>query len=88
MPERIEATPLPNGIIEYRVYKIRWIQLIVYVLSTFTNAISGMTFAPIESQTSTFFHIMTTQVNTLPIYFCFSTQSARSCPFDYRRNCP
>ena len=33
----------------YRVYPIRWIQLLVYVLTTFANATNSMTFAPIES---------------------------------------
>ncbi|UJR11855.1 hypothetical protein I4U23_016035 [Adineta vaga] len=56
---------------QYRVYKIRWIQLLIYILATFTNAISGMTFAPIESQTSKFFSVTTTQVNTLAIVFLF-----------------
>jgi len=53
----------------YRVYGIRWIQMIVYILATFANALSGMTFAPIESQTSTFYSITTTQVNALAIVF-------------------
>jgi predicted MFS family arabinose efflux permease len=56
---------------QYRVYGIRWIQLIVYILATFANALSGMTFAPIESQTSKFFNITTTQVNALAIVFLF-----------------
>ncbi|CAF3664321.1 unnamed protein product [Rotaria sp. Silwood1] len=45
----------------YRVYKIRWIQLIVYILTTFANATSAMTFAPIEPQTSKFFNITTAE---------------------------
>jgi predicted MFS family arabinose efflux permease len=55
----------------YRVYGIRWIQLLVYVLATFGNAIHGMTFAPIESQTSKFYSISTTKVNSLAIVFLF-----------------
>jgi fucose permease len=53
----------------YRVYGIRWIQLLVYVLATFSNAIHGMTFVSIESQTSKFYSITTTQVNSLAIVF-------------------
>jgi len=55
----------------YRVYGIRWIQMIVYILANFANALSGMTFAPIESQTSIFYSITTTQVNALAIVFLF-----------------
>jgi predicted MFS family arabinose efflux permease len=54
-----------------RVYGIRWIQLLVYVLATFANALHGMTFAPIEKQTTEFYNISTTQVNALAIVFLF-----------------
>lgn len=57
--------------IEYRVYRRRWLQLLIYFLATFTNAIHNMTFAPIQSETSEFFHITTTQVNALAIVFQF-----------------
>ncbi len=56
---------------QYRVYRIRWIQLFVYFLATLSNAIHNMTFAPIESETSAFFDITTTQVNVLAIVFQF-----------------
>jgi predicted MFS family arabinose efflux permease len=55
----------------YRAYGIRWIQLIVFILATFANALLGMTFAPIESQTAKFYNISTTQVNALAIVFLF-----------------
>ena len=55
----------------YRVYSIRWIQLLVYIFATFGNAINSITFAPIEAQTSTFYNITTTQVNALAIVFLF-----------------
>lgn len=56
---------------EYRMYGIRWVQMMIYILGTFANSMSGMTFAPIESETSTFFSITTTQVNALAIVFLF-----------------
>ena len=62
--ESIEATT-------YRVYPIRWIQLLVYIFATFANAINSITFAPIESQTVSFYSISTTQVNALAIVFLF-----------------
>ena len=55
----------------YRVYKIRWIQLLVYSLAIFANALHGMTFVPIESQTNKFFQVSTTQVNLLASIFLF-----------------
>jgi predicted MFS family arabinose efflux permease len=55
----------------YRVYRIRWLQLFVYMFATFGNAINGMTFAPIASQSSTFFNVTTMQVNILAIVFLF-----------------
>ena len=55
----------------YRVYPIRWVQLIVFVLSTFANALHSMTFAPIEPQTAKVFKISTTEVNALSIVFSF-----------------
>ena len=55
----------------YRVYSIRWIQLLVFILATFANAINSITFAPIEPQTSTFYGVTTTQVNALAIVFLF-----------------
>ncbi|CAF1186656.1 unnamed protein product [Rotaria sordida] len=55
----------------YRVYGIRWIQLIVYVLATFANAMCSMTFSPIEAETSKFYSISTAEVNTLAIIFLF-----------------
>ena len=39
----------------YRAYKIRWIQLLIYTLAIFANALHAITFAPIESQTTKFF---------------------------------
>jgi predicted MFS family arabinose efflux permease len=60
-----------DEVIQYRVYRIRWIQLFVYFLATFANAIHNMTFAPIESETSAFFGITTIQVNILAIVFQF-----------------
>ncbi|UJR11609.1 hypothetical protein I4U23_015791 [Adineta vaga] len=58
-------------IINYRVYRSRWLQLFIFVLATFSNAIHNMTFAPIQSQTSIFFNITSTQVNILAIIFVF-----------------
>ncbi|CAF1123021.1 unnamed protein product [Adineta ricciae] len=55
----------------YRVYRARWFQLFIFVLATFSNAIHNMTFAPIQSQTSTFYGLSTLQVNVLAIVFQF-----------------
>ena len=60
-----------NEATQYRVYGIRWIQLLVYFLVTFVNALPSATFVPIESQTTTFFSITTTQVNALAVVFFF-----------------
>ncbi len=60
-----------NEITQYRVYGIRWIQLLVYFLVTFANALPSATFVPIESQTATFFSITATQVNALAVVFFF-----------------
>lgn len=60
-----------NVIPHYYAYSIRWIQLLVYCLASFANAIHGMTFAPIESQTKEFFNISTTEVNALAIVCSF-----------------
>ncbi|CAF4000304.1 unnamed protein product, partial [Rotaria sp. Silwood1] len=49
----------------------RWIQLIVFVLATFSNAITSITFAPIESETSKFYKITSAEVNSLAIVFLF-----------------
>jgi predicted MFS family arabinose efflux permease len=57
--------------VHYRVYGIRWIQLLVYVLATLANALHGMTFVPIEKQTAEFYNISTTEVNTLAFVFLF-----------------
>ncbi|CAF3504047.1 unnamed protein product, partial [Rotaria socialis] len=51
----------------YRVYRKRWIQLIVFVLATFSNAITSITLAPIESETSKFYKITSAEVNSLAI---------------------
>jgi predicted MFS family arabinose efflux permease len=56
---------------DYRVYDIRWIQLIVFVLVTFSNAIHNMTFVPIISQTEEFYKISTVKVNILASIFLF-----------------
>ena len=56
---------------EYRVYSIRWLQLLVYVLATFANALHGMTFVPIIDQTKEYFQISITQVNILATIFLF-----------------
>src|SRR5690242_12476796 len=55
----------------YRVYRIRWLQLLVYFLAAFANSLHNMTFVPIESETATFFNITSTEVNTLAIVFLF-----------------
>ncbi len=55
----------------YRVYGVRWIELIVYVLATFANALPSMTFVPIVSQTEKFYNITTTEVNVLSMIFLF-----------------
>ncbi|CAF1272919.1 unnamed protein product [Rotaria magnacalcarata] len=55
----------------YRAYRIRWIQLIVFVLATFSNAITSITFAPIESETSKFYKITSAEINSLAIVFLF-----------------
>ncbi|CAF4843782.1 unnamed protein product, partial [Rotaria sp. Silwood1] len=60
-----------NEVTNYRVYRIRWIQLLIYVLPILANATHSMTFVPIESQTSIFFGITITQVNALAIVFQF-----------------
>lgn len=56
---------------EYRVYKIRWLQLFIYILITLANAINSVTFAPIEDPTTKFYGISSTQVNALAIVFLF-----------------
>jgi FLVCR family MFS transporter 7 len=60
-----------NEITNYRVYRMRWVHLLVYVLANFANSISSITFAPIESNTAQFFGITTTQVNVLAVVFLF-----------------
>ncbi|CAF2070859.1 unnamed protein product [Rotaria magnacalcarata] len=55
----------------YRVYRIRWLQLFVYMLVTFSNAFHSITFASIESETAAFFNISSVQVNILAIIFLF-----------------
>jgi FLVCR family MFS transporter 7 len=60
-----------SEITNYRVYPIRWVHLLVYVLANFANAMNSITFAPIESETSQFFGITTTQVNVLAVVFLF-----------------
>ena len=55
----------------HRVYGICWIQLLIYVLATFANALTSATFAPIVSQTTLFYSISLTEVNTLAIVFLF-----------------
>ncbi|CAF1443023.1 unnamed protein product [Adineta steineri] len=55
----------------YRVYPSRWIQLIIYVLATFSNALHSMTFSPIQSEASEFYGLSTIQVNVLAIIFLF-----------------
>ena len=57
--------------VHYRVYSTRWIQLIVYVLVSFANALPSMTFVPIISQTEKFYNITTTEVNILPMLYLF-----------------
>ena len=56
---------------EHRVYRIRWVQLLVYFLANFGNGLQGVTFTAIESDTATFFSITTTKVNALAIVFSF-----------------
>ncbi len=56
---------------KYRVYGIRWIQLLVFVFGTFSNAIHGMTFTPIANQTSEFYQTTISEVNTLAVVFLF-----------------
>ncbi len=58
-----------NDITQYRVYHIRWIQLLVYFLANFANGLPSGTFASIASETSTFFSITTRQVDVLAIVF-------------------
>ena len=60
-----------NEAISYRVYPIRWVQLLIFFFANFTNAIHSMTFSAIELQTSIFFGITATQVNVLAIVFLF-----------------
>ena len=60
-----------NEVTQYRVYRIRWVQLLVYFLANFANGLPSGTFAPIESETATFFSITTTQVDALAIVFSF-----------------
>lgn len=62
---------LINEVAQYRVYGIRWIQLIIYILATFANALHGMTFVPIVDQTAAFFKITITEVNALAFVFFF-----------------
>jgi FLVCR family feline leukemia virus subgroup C receptor-related protein len=62
---------IQDEVTQYRVYSIRWFQLLIYFLATFANGMLNMTFAPIESETSAFFGITTTQVNALAIVFQF-----------------
>lgn len=56
---------------EYRVYPIRWIQLLIYFFGTFTNAMISMTYVPIVDQTSNYFHLTTTDVNLFAFLFLF-----------------
>ena len=60
-----------SEITNYRVYRMRWIHLLVFVLANFANSISSITFASIESKTAQFFGITTTQVNVLAVVFLF-----------------
>jgi FLVCR family MFS transporter 7 len=60
-----------SEITNYRVYPIRWVHLLVYVLANFANAMNSITFAPIESETAQFFGVTTTQVNVLAVVFLF-----------------
>ncbi|CAF3276247.1 unnamed protein product [Rotaria socialis] len=55
----------------YRVYSIRWLQLIIYTLATFCNGIFLSTFSPIESQATSFFSISTTQNTVLVVLSLF-----------------
>ena len=56
---------------EYKVYGIRWIQLLVFFFATLSNGIHSMTFAPIANQTSEFYQISTSEVNALAVVFLF-----------------
>jgi FLVCR family MFS transporter 7 len=60
-----------SEITNYRVYRMRWVHLLVFVLATFANAMHSETFVPIESETSQFFGITTTQVDVLAVVFLF-----------------
>ena len=55
----------------YRIYRMRWIQLVIYILATFANAINSVTFAPIEKPTTIFYGISAAAVNALAIVFLF-----------------
>lgn len=57
--------------VKYRVYPMRWAQLLIYFLSTFANGMTSMTFVPIVRQTSKYFQITTNEVNLLSILFMF-----------------
>lgn len=61
-----------DEVIQYRVYRIRWLQLLIYFLATFSNSIHNMTFVPIQSETSQFYNITKMQVNALAIIFQFA----------------
>ena len=60
-----------NDITQYRVYHIRWVQLLAYFLANFANGLPTGTFASIASETSTFFSITLSQVDALAIVFSF-----------------
>ncbi|CAF1478776.1 unnamed protein product [Rotaria magnacalcarata] len=66
-PSPVIAVPPEN----YRVYSIRWLQLIIYALVTFCNGIFPSTFSPIESQATSFFAISTTQNTVLVVISLF-----------------
>lgn len=68
----VTSTKRTNRVLtDYRVYRIRWLQLIVYMLASFSNSFHSLTFAPIESETATFFNITSVQVNVLASIFLF-----------------
>ena len=62
---------IPLDTSEYKVYGIRWIQLLVFFFATLSNGIQGMTFVPIVNQTSEFYQITTSEVNLLSVVFLF-----------------
>jgi len=69
--DRDDVSILETHHSHHRVYPSRWLQLLVYVLATFANAMASGTFAPIISHVTIFYNVSVTAINSLAIVFLF-----------------